>query len=96
MVVVVVVVVVAGTVVVEVAGTWADAIHGVPPSIVPAASVAGTAAAAITAQRTSGEGCRPSVVGFWVICSAPCSLDRARKAPREVWGYGDFAARLPT
>jgi len=51
--------------------SWADAVHGVPPSIVPAANVAGTAAAAITAQRISGEGRRSSLVGFWVIL---CSL----------------------
>jgi len=83
-VVVVVDVVVLVVVLVVVVVSWAYAVHGVPPSIVPAANVAGTAAAAITAQRISGEGRRSSLVGFWVIWCAPCSCDRARPKPREV------------
>src|SRR3954452_9775230 len=68
-------------VVVVVGVGWAEAVDGLPPSIVPAASVAGTAAAAITAQRISGDGCRSSDVGFWVI-GVLLAPERARDTSR--------------
>src|SRR3954453_8191419 len=76
---------------------WGGGVHGLPPSIVPAASVAGTAAAAITAQRISGDGCRSSDVGFWVIgvLLAPDRTRDVSRLPAAVWGNGRSTTPLP-
>src|SRR5918994_6600189 len=77
---------------VVVVGVCAEALHGLL-IIVPAANVAGTAAAAITNPRRSGERSRASDVELWLMLS-PLLAPDARRTPRA-GAVGVTAPRLP-
>ena len=74
-----------------VVGTWADAVQA-PFIMVPAAKVAGTAAAAMTTHRQCGERLRGSVVELWVMLALLSAPDATK--PR-VGLSGVTALQLP-